>query len=242
MMSITFEDWWRNYSGENTIPENTFIRLAYEAGVQSRHEEVLKLQGEVDELQNKYDAVYNTFVVAELFDDQQLLEALKSQGVETCDDVDLYASLMLNDLQNTNQFNVEQLETITKFTNILIDGIKNVGTRKLRKEFTDSALESTQEGKVMGWISVDDRLPEYGQVVLVYCGNSNYKWDSLKCTVAAYQSAKEIFETSEIFDSEDEAFDSWIAEVSLFDSEYGGRFIHEDVTYWQSLPEPLANM
>lgn len=94
----------------------------------------------------------------------------------------------------------------------------------------------------MGWISVDDRLPEYGQVVLVYCGNSNYKWDSLKCTIAAYQSAKEIFETSEIFDSEDEAFDSWIAEVSLFDSEYGGRFIHEDVTHWQSLPEHPANM
>ena len=94
------------------------------------------------------------------------------------------------------------------------------------------------EGKQ--WISVDDQMPEYCTPVLVFCANSSFKHDGLKTVVAAYQHAKELFETSEIFDSEDEATDSWIAETSLFDSEYGGRFLDEDVTHWMPLPAPPA--
>lgn len=90
------------------------------------------------------------------------------------------------------------------------------------------------------WISVDDQMPEYCTPVLVFCANSNFKHDGLKTVVAAYQHAKELFETSEIFDSEDEATDSWVAETSLFDSEYGGRFLDEEVTHWMPLPAPPA--
>lgn len=88
------------------------------------------------------------------------------------------------------------------------------------------------------WINVEDRLPEYCDPVLVFCAKATYKHDGLKTIVASYQSAKELLETSEIFDSEDDAYDSWIAEVSMFDGEYGGRFIHEEVTHWMPLPEP----
>lgn len=88
------------------------------------------------------------------------------------------------------------------------------------------------------WISVEDSLPEYYKPVLVFCAKSGYKHDGLKTIVASYQSAKESFETSEIYDSEDDAADSWIAEVSMFDSEYAGKFIHEEITHWQPLPEP----
>lgn len=62
-MSITFDEWWRGYSGENRLPENTFIKLAYEAGTQSRQEEVLKLQDEVAELNRKI-AMYEKHVNA----------------------------------------------------------------------------------------------------------------------------------------------------------------------------------
>ena len=88
------------------------------------------------------------------------------------------------------------------------------------------------------WISVEDALPEYCTPVLVFCANANYKHDGLKTIVASYQSAEDLFETSEIFDSEEDAEDSWIAEVSLFDGEYGGKYINEDVTHWMPLPEP----
>lgn len=64
---------------------------------------------------------------------------------ETCDDVDLYASLMLNDLQNSNMFDTKQMECITLFTNMLIDDVKDVGTRKLRHAFTTYVLENTTE-------------------------------------------------------------------------------------------------
>lgn len=63
---------------------------------------------------------------------------------ETCDDVDLYTSLMLNDLQNSGMFDEKQMECISLFTNILMDDVKDVGTRKLRKAFTDYVLENTK--------------------------------------------------------------------------------------------------
>lgn len=87
-------------------------------------------------------------------------------------------------------------------------------------------------------ISVKEKMPKYGDPVLVYCGNSEYKNEGLKFTVACYQTAQEIFDTSEHFSDISEAKDDWVAEVSLFDSEYGGRFMSEDVTHWMPLPEP----
>lgn len=88
------------------------------------------------------------------------------------------------------------------------------------------------------WISVEDRLPEYGEVVLIFCANANYKHDGLKQTVATYSSAQEIFDCSECYDDVSECKDDFVAEVSLFDGEYGGRYLNEDVTHWMPLPEP----
>lgn len=99
-------------------------------------------------------------------------------------------------------------------------------------------LACRELGKQPQWISVEDALPEYCTPVLVFCANANYKHDGLKTIVASYQSGKDLFETSEIFDSEDDVVDSWIAETSMFDDEYGGRFINGGVTHWMSLPEP----
>ena len=64
---------------------------------------------------------------------------------ETCNDVDLYASLMINDLQNTNKFTQEQVDLIDGFVKMLINDIKDVGTRKLRQSFVDYALEKQSE-------------------------------------------------------------------------------------------------
>ncbi|WP_182002756.1 DUF551 domain-containing protein [Acinetobacter lactucae] len=93
----------------------------------------------------------------------------------------------------------------------------------------------------MEWISVEEQMPQYGQPVLVFCKKASYKHDGLKLTVAAYQTAKEIYETSDYFDDESEAEDGWVAEVSLFDSDYGGRWMNEEVTHWMPLPEPPKN-
>lgn len=88
------------------------------------------------------------------------------------------------------------------------------------------------------WISVEDKMPAYSTPVLVLCSKAPYKVDGLKTTVATYQTAKEIFDSSEHFDDESEAKDGWVAEVSLFDTEYGGRFMNEEVTHWMPLPKP----
>lgn len=61
---------------------------------------------------------------------------------ETCDDVDLYASLMVNDLQNTGEFTQKQVDLISDFVTMLINDVKDAGTRKLRKAFTDYILET----------------------------------------------------------------------------------------------------
>lgn len=64
---------------------------------------------------------------------------------ETCDDVDLYASLMINDLQNTNKFTQEQVDLIERFVKMLVNDIKDVGTRKLRQSFVNFVLEKQSE-------------------------------------------------------------------------------------------------
>ena len=104
--------------------------------------------------------------------------------------------------------------------------------------FDLACRELAKHSKQPQWISVEDALPEYCTPVLVFCANANYKHDGLKTIVASYQSAEDLFETSEIFDSEEDAVDSWIAETSMFDDEYGGRFINDGVTHWMPLPEP----
>ena len=91
----------------------------------------------------------------------------------------------------------------------------------------------------INWRKVEDELPPYSKPVLVKCGNSPYKYDLLKITVASYCCAKELSETMEEIDSHDlhEFEDSWVAEVSLFDPDYGGRLLNEDVTEWAYLAE-----
>lgn len=92
----------------------------------------------------------------------------------------------------------------------------------------------------MNWISVDDALPPYGKPVFVYCKDAPFKCESLKVTVASYQSAKEIIETSEHLDEGDDVKDQFVADVCLFDDEYGGRFMDYDVTHWALIETPLG--
>ncbi|MCU4320637.1 DUF551 domain-containing protein [Acinetobacter bereziniae] len=90
------------------------------------------------------------------------------------------------------------------------------------------------EKNFSGWVSVNDSLPPFGEPVQVFCGKSSYKHDGLKQTVATYQTAKEMLESSDELEP-DEIKDQFVAEVSLFDSEYGGRFLSEEVTHWAYL-------
>ncbi|WP_151812501.1 DUF551 domain-containing protein [Acinetobacter bereziniae] len=92
------------------------------------------------------------------------------------------------------------------------------------------------ENSFSGWVSVKDSLPPFGEPVQVFCGKSSYKHDGLKQTVATYQTAKEILDSSDELESGD-IKDQFVAEVSLFDSEYGGRFLSEEVTHWAFLLE-----
>ena len=87
----------------------------------------------------------------------------------------------------------------------------------------------------MNWINVKDQMPEYNEPVLVYCGDSAYKHDGLKITVAAYISKEELENTYEEYDGQDE---DWYAEVGLFNSDYGSWLMGEKVTHWMPLPEP----
>lgn len=53
------------FTGENTWSEHPEYNRGFEAGQQSKQEEVNKLQEEIDVLKKKYDAMYNAFVVAD---------------------------------------------------------------------------------------------------------------------------------------------------------------------------------
>lgn len=107
-----------------------------------------------------------------------------------------------------------------------------------RCEVCKSAYKKAQQkyarkGK-NGWFSVNDSLPPYGKPVQVFCGKSSYKHDGLKQTVATYHTAKEIEEMSE----EIEGIyikDQFVADTSLFDPQYCGRFFSEEVTHWTYL-------
>ena len=56
-----FEDWWNIH---NCVKES-LMREDAEYVYESRQDEVYKLQSEIDELQNKYDAMYRAFTVAD---------------------------------------------------------------------------------------------------------------------------------------------------------------------------------
>lgn len=69
----------------------------------------------------------------------------------------------------------------------------------------------------MEWISVDDRLPEIGDEVIVYTPNSRTKVTAL-CRLIRYEEDAEFF----------------------WDNFYGGTNFHlkESVTHWMPLPAP----
>lgn len=90
------------------------------------------------------------------------------------------------------------------------------------------------------WKDPKTDKPRYGKPYLVYCGDTAYKWDMMKITIASFQSAKEIFESTECYESIEECKDTWVAETSLFDSEYGGRLIDNEVTLYMDI-EYLVN-
>ncbi len=155
---------------------------------------------------------------------------MENQNIVTNQDtalLDAEIEEMVMDLSNQhgfNEYNEEDLEAI-------VAKAMKLGELYERKKWQEAQV-ATQ------WNSVDERMPEFGQPVLVYC-DSSHKHDGLKITVAAYQTAKEIFDTSDFFDSEEEAKDSWIAEVGLFDDEYGGRYMSYPVTHWMPLPKSM---
>lgn len=55
---MSFDEWWRGYSGENRLPENTFIKLAYEAGAQSRQAEIDELNFKLVEMKSRLNDAY----------------------------------------------------------------------------------------------------------------------------------------------------------------------------------------
>lgn len=46
-----FDEWWKNWSGTNVLPENTDINYAFKAGQQSKQSEVDELQKKVKDLE-----------------------------------------------------------------------------------------------------------------------------------------------------------------------------------------------
>lgn len=64
---------------------------------------------------------------------------------ETCDDVDMVFTSKYSELINTGMFNEDQLHYIDNLFLKLNNEVKEVGTRKLRKAFTDYVLENTKE-------------------------------------------------------------------------------------------------
>lgn len=139
----------------------------------------------------------------------------------------------LFDIAKVQKAEIDSLKS-TNFSLEEINSDLNESVKLLKAE-SDSLKEKLV--KVEGdWVSVGERLPEFGEVVLVFCANANYKHDGLKQTVATYSSAQEIFDCSEFYHDISECKDSFVVEVSLFDDEYGGRYFNEDVTHWMPLP------
>lgn len=90
----------------------------------------------------------------------------------------------------------------------------------------------------LNWRDATKEKPKFYKPVLVKCGNTNFKIEMLKYTIASWYNKEEILECSEFGDLEEhEVEDTWIAETSLFDAEFGGKFMIEDVTEWAYLDE-----
>lgn len=64
---------------------------------------------------------------------------------ETCGDVDMVFNDTLNNLINSCIVDELRVAALTLALNALCNDVKDVGTRKLRKAFTDYVLENTKE-------------------------------------------------------------------------------------------------
>lgn len=54
---VSFAEWWKSYSGENKLPENVLINIAYKAGTQSRQTEIDELQNRIDDVAKKLESI-----------------------------------------------------------------------------------------------------------------------------------------------------------------------------------------
>lgn len=92
------------------------------------------------------------------------------------------------------------------------------------------------------WISVEDRLPNCYQSVLVQIDNYPTKMNM----VAHYlrKHTEEYDGDADVFGDYDEATDTtycpagWYADTTYIGAEHSSYFINEKVTHWQPLPEP----
>lgn len=87
------------------------------------------------------------------------------------------------------------------------------------------------------WHDASVEKPIFYRPVLVKCGNTHYRMEMLKYTIASWYNKEEILECSEFDDIEaNEIEDSWLAETGLFDQDgFGGRLMQEEVTEWAYL-------
>lgn len=69
----------------------------------------------------------------------------------------------------------------------------------------------------MGWISVDDRLPDIGEEVMVYCPHKERRKVTALCRLIRYEGAEEYY----------------------WDNAYGGSNVHvqKSVTHWMPLAD-----
>lgn len=64
---------------------------------------------------------------------------------ETCDDVDMVFMTAKQTISETNMFTTEQIQNLNTMLDTVSDYVKDAGTRKLRKAFTDYVLENTKD-------------------------------------------------------------------------------------------------
>lgn len=87
------------------------------------------------------------------------------------------------------------------------------------------------------WHDATKEKPRFYKPVLVKCGNTNYRMELLKYTIASWYNKEELLECLEFEEFEpNELEDSWVAETGLFDPDgYAGRIMQEEVTEWAYL-------
>ena len=112
-------------------------------------------------------------------------------------------------------------------TEILLENNKNLQEIKTELNniiakvnilFEPLVIPTEAEPQDGGWVSVEDRLPEIGEEVIVYVPNSNRNKVTSLAMYIRYEGATEFH----------------------WDNQYGGSNIHlqNAVTHWQPLPKP----